>query len=70
MFPIIRVFGIVAGNNCAIDQWMHLVSLNFFKKQKQLSWIFQFAQFKFVLLVFGKNQTVKCYQKVYQFFKN
>lgn len=55
MFPIIRVFGIVAGNNCAIDQWMHLVSLNFFKKQKQLSWIFQFAQFKFVLLVFGKK---------------
>lgn len=31
-FPVIRVFRIVAENSCAIDQWMHLVSLNFFKE--------------------------------------
>lgn len=28
VFLIIRVFYVVPGNSCAIDQWMHFVSLN------------------------------------------
>lgn len=52
VFPAIKVFCAVAGNSCAMEQWMHFVSLNL--KQK-LSSVYQFHHSEFVLQVFGEK---------------